>query len=354
MLAGVDPTDRIRQGVIAALPADARELLPPALADAAEPATGALVAELERFLALMRDYPERPGKTLRGRLLVLAARAHGAPDDAAAQTLAEALELFQNWVLVHDDIEDDSEERRGRPALHRQVGMPLALNVGDAMHVAMWRHLLTLPQRAPLDLQAALDEFGAMIMRTAAGQHLDLAWVAQERFDVAEAEYLAMVSLKTAYYTVVSPLRLGAACAGRAPSPLLEEAGVDLGVAFQIRDDVLNLTPGAEVGKEFAGDLYEGKRTLVLAHLLGHATPAERERVVALLRRPRAAKAPEGVAEVLALIERYGSLAYAQQVAERRLERGLARLQEALAPLPGRRAAEELLGLVGSLAERVS
>src|SRR5690606_12789648 len=96
MLAGVDPTDRIRQGVIAALQADARELLPPALADAAEPATGALVAELERFLALMRDYPERPGKTLRGRLLVLAARAHGAPDDAAAQTLAEALELFQN------------------------------------------------------------------------------------------------------------------------------------------------------------------------------------------------------------------------------------------------------------------
>ncbi len=344
-----DPVERILRGVLAALPDDARSLLPPG---GAEAGTG-VTAELDRFLTLMRDYPERPGKTLRGRLLVLAARAHGAPDDAAALHLAAALELFQNWVLVHDDIEDDSEERRGRPALHRLVGMPVALNVGDAMHVAMWHHLLGLPEAPPLDRAAALEEVASTITRTAAGQHLDLAWVTQGRFDVSEAEYLVMVTLKTAYYTVVAPLRLGAFCAGRSPAPQFEEAGIDLGVAFQIRDDVLNLTEGASHGKEFAGDLYEGKRTLVLAHLLAHASAAERSRVVNLLALPRPEKSAEQVAEVLALIDAHGSLAYAQQVAESRLERGLARLEEALEGLPGRAAAQALLGAVGDLAERV-
>lgn len=74
---------------------------------------------------------------LRGLLTVYSALAHGAPLEAGPEA-ATALELFQNWVLVHDDIEDGSEERRGRPALHRLHPMPLALNAGDAMHAEMW------------------------------------------------------------------------------------------------------------------------------------------------------------------------------------------------------------------------
>lgn len=354
MIAVVSDVERIRDGVIATLPHDPGALLPPA---SLVPASAAVRDELQRFLKLLADYPNRPGKGLRGRLLVLSAAAHGAEAgtaNPAALLLAEALELFQNWVLVHDDIEDDSEERRGEPALHHLAGMPVALNVGDAMHVAMWQHLHQLPSGGEHDRQALLAEFGKMIMHTAAGQHLDLAWVGAGRFDVTEADYLTMVSLKTAYYTVVSPLRLGALAAGRSPSELLEEAGLHLGVAFQIRDDVLNLTAGAELGKEFAGDLYEGKRTLVLAHLLSTAPQRVRQRAIALLDRPRRAKQAHEMQEVLDLMHEHGSLVHAQGVAEQRLSHGLTLLEEALAGLPDPLAVAEITTLVSELAARHS
>lgn len=339
-----DVAERVRRAVLDALPAPSE----------------AASEDLASFYALQRAYPERAGKTLRGQFVVLSARAHGAPSDDDALTLAAALELFQNWVLVHDDVEDDSDERRGEPALHRMVGAPVAINVGDAMHVHMWGLLLSLPERSPLDRSAAWSEFRDMIVRTAEGQHLDLAWVQGQRFDIGEAAYLDMVTRKTAYYTVIAPLRLGAICAGVAPDPVFESAGADLGIAFQIRDDVLNLLPqtgrptdgGAGYGKEFAGDLYEGKRTLVLAHLLAHAPASERASVEAVLRKPRASKTPVEIDALLASIERHGSLAYAQRIAEKRAARGLQRLARALERLPEKRAAGQLMRLFDTLARR--
>lgn len=337
MEAGADAAERIRRTVLAALPHEADH------------------PELRRFVALLRAYPERSGKTLRGRFVLGSADAHGG-DPRAALTAAAALELFQNWVLVHDDIEDDSEERRGEPALHRQVGVPVALNVGDAMHVYMWQLLLSLPASAPAvgraDREGILREFLWMIHRTAEGQHLDLSWVADGRFDIGEEDYLTMVTRKTAYYTVVSPLRLGALCASRPPHPAFEPAGVDLGIAFQIRDDVLNLMPDVAYGKEFAGDLYEGKRTLVLAHLFAHARADERAEVEAVLALPRDRKTPDQVQRVLHLIDAHGSLAYAQGVAEARARRGLGRLEEALEAAPEAEAAARLRALLSSLAAR--
>lgn len=350
ILGRVSLAEEIRRGVARAL---SGHEVPPAPGGAGH---GAAVAEeLARFGRLMLDYPGRPGKTLRGQLLVWSARANGAPTDAAAMVLAEALELFQNWVLVHDDIEDGSEERRGAPALHRLVGTGVALNVGDAMHMLMWRHLLRLPVGPPLDHEAALGEFSRMLLATAAGQHLDLAWVEAGRFDVTEAEYLQMVTLKTAYYTVVSPLRLGALCAGATPPDSLEEACVDLGVAFQIRDDVLNLVgPSDAYGKEAAGDLFEGKRTLILAHLLAHLDEPQRRDVVRFLALPRAEKSAEGVAGVLRLLRERGSIAYAQEEAERRAARGLRGVRAWLETLPVQAAAERLSRLLGDLADRTA
>ncbi|MDQ3459354.1 MAG: polyprenyl synthetase family protein [Deinococcota bacterium] len=303
------------------------------------------LAELSRFYALVRDYPARGGKRLRGQLLLAAIGAHGG-DWRAGVGVAAALELFQNWVLIHDDVEDDSEDRRGLPALHRCVGAPVAINVGDALHVYMWQLLHSQDGLASATQRAVLAEFAWMIQRTAEGQHLDLAWVEAGRFDVSEAEYLDMVRLKTAYYTVVCPLRLGALCAGEEPRESLSEAGIDLGVAFQIRDDVLNLMPeiaaqgtgagtGAELGagiygKEFMGDLLEGKRTLILAHFFAEAGAAERDEVIQVLAKPRAAKTQGEVLRVLGLIDRRGSLRYAQEVAESSAERGMRGLREAL------------------------
>ncbi len=310
------------------------------------------VPELDRFSRLQRDYPERSGKGIRGRLTVASALAHGA---AAGEALpvAAALELFQNWVLVHDDVEDDSETRRGQPALHRSVGAPVAINVGDAMHVSMWR--LLIEQRAAWR-DAVLSEFLDTIDRTAEGQHLDLAWVATGRFDVSEADYLAMVERKTAYYTVVAPLRLGALVAGAVPDRRFRAAGRALGAAFQIRDDVLNLLPDEHggYGKEFAGDLYEGKRTLVLAHAFEVLDEDDGDRLRALLDRPRIAKSEAEMNEALSLLRRAGALEHAQAIAEAKADEGRSLLREALSTAADADGANAVIALVESLAARRS
>lgn len=306
--------------------------------------------DLNGFYDLLRDYPTRGGKALRGLFTLLAGEAHGGRWQDALK-IAAALELFQSWVLIHDDIEDDSEERRGAPALHKLVGMPVALNVGDALHVYMWASLHEMSSELPKD--EILAEFVTMIHRTAEGQHLDLLWVQQNRFDISEADYLEMVRLKSAFYTVVSPLKLGALCARHIPDERFEALGTALGVAFQIRDDVLNLMLGQSgYGKEFAGDLFEAKRTLILAHLFACARADEAEEIAARLGKPRAERTPNDVARVLELIKQYGSLEYAQGVAEQKAGVGLSLLAEVTPGLANQSAAHELSGLLETLSSR--
>lgn len=306
---------------------------------------------LAQFAALQRDYPQRGGKGLRGRLVVASALAHGARLEEALP-VAAALELFQNWVLVHDDIEDGSETRRGAPALHHMVGVPIAINVGDAMHVAMWRMLTegSFPHR-----DAILREFGETITRTAEGQHLDLSWVEEGRFDIDESAYLDMVERKTARYTIVAPLRLGAWLAGVTPDPRITPAGLTLGAAFQIRDDVLNLLPDeGGYGKEFAGDLYEGKRTLILAHALQTLPRDDGQRLTALLGRPRTETSDDDVRDALALLARVDAIGYAQRFAETKMRDGMRLLDAWMASLPSEENARMLRGLLESVANRVS
>ncbi|WP_102126942.1 polyprenyl synthetase family protein [Deinococcus planocerae] len=307
--------------------------------------------ELQLLYDMLRDYPGRGGKGIRSDLLLASARAHGVTPDSerreGALWLAAALELFQNWVLIHDDIEDDSEERRGRPALHRLHGVPLAINAGDALHAYMWAavHRAGVP--------GAVEEFLAMIHRTAEGQHLDLAWVEHREWNLREADYLEMVRLKTAHYTVVVPLRLGALAAGATPAEAFTPAGLALGAAFQIRDDVLNLAGDSlKYGKEIGGDLLEGKRTLIVLHWLARA-PEEQKRVfLDQMRRNRPDKDPEAIADIHRWLLESGSVRYAQDYADAQAREGLRLLEEALRDAPDQAAARELVNGVRELATR--
>ena len=316
--------------------------------DGALPAPRAARPELDLYARLLRDYPERGGKMLRGQLVVLTARAYG--DDSVALSVAAALELFQNWVLIHDDIEDDSEERRGQPALHRLYPMPLALNAGDALHAIMWRVLVEAGAR-----RKVMAEFAQLIETTASGQHLDLSWVLEGRFDLTPEDYFEMVKRKAAYYTGVAPLRLGALAAGKLPHPVFSTAGLELGVAFQIIDDVLNLEGEREVyGKEIAGDLWEGKRTLILIDYLSQAPPDERARAEGVLRQPRQQKNPNDVAWLHRRIVESGAVARARGLAEKMAAAALAELEAAFAELPDGEAAAASLGLLRKLVDRRS
>lgn len=303
--------------------------------------------ELAEYARMLRDYPERGGKMLRGTLLVYTGLAYGGGFEGLLP-VAAALELFQNWALVHDDIEDASDERRGRPALHKLYGMPLALNAGDALHARQWAMLIEA--RVP---HSVLSEFVKLVELTAQGQHLEMTWMERHRFDLRELDYIEMVGQKAAYYTAVAPLRLGALAAGVEPPAVFEEAGMKLGVGFQIVDDVLNLNGDpAKYGKEIGGDLWEGKRTLILLRFLAQAGADERARAEALLRIPREQKPAEEVNWLHRRLLETGAVDYAQKTAEAMLEEGLAMLEPALHQAPKTEVAKVVLQTLRTLVKR--
>lgn len=197
-----------------------------------------------------------------------------------------AIELFQSAALIHDDIADASELRRGEPCLYRTEGLGLAINAGDLALTRVFEIVLadgSLPTDRRLRV---LEELVRMERHTLEGQALDLGWARDGRWDVTSDDYLYMIDGKTAWYTVASPLYAGALAAGAEPDAArgLIEVGLPAGLAFQLQDDLLNLVGDADAqGKDFRSDITEGKRTLAVVWALEHLGGAERRELVELL-----------------------------------------------------------------------
>jgi geranylgeranyl diphosphate synthase, type II len=267
---------------------------------------------------LLADYPRRKGKMLRSSLCIAMARATGASLDDAMATAA-SIELMHNALLIHDDVEDDSDERRGTPTLHALHGIPLAVNAGDAMGLLSIRPLKENFHR--LGFATALhifEETERMAWETAEGQALELGWQRDNRMDVGDQDYLRMVLQKTCWLTAIHPFRVGCLIGARGRLPLdpLIRVGFFFGAAFQIQDDLLNLTGGSAYGKEINGDLREGKRTLMLIHAYHHASARERQRLVRLMAKPRFARSEKDIAWMRGLLERSGAMDHALSVAQ--------------------------------------
>ena len=263
---------------------------------------------------LARVYPSRPGKAIRPALCVATSRAFGG-SDGDILPVAVAIELLHNAFLVHDDIVDGSRRRRGRPTLSAEYGIGLALNAGDALAVlsnqVLRAHARTIDDELADRL---LREFDAMALRTLEGQATELGWRHDGVESLAPEDYLDLIMHKTCWYTTVHPLRVGALIGsdGLADLRPLVRFGFLLGAAFQIQDDLLNLVGSErEYGKEIDGDLYEGKRTLPLIHLVRNAQGADSELVTRYLQLERADRTPDLVAAIRALLESHGSIAYA-------------------------------------------
>ncbi len=288
------------------------------------------VREVEVLYAMMRDYPSRPAKGMRPFLCVTACRAAGGVEDDAILTAA-CIELFQNWILIHDDIEDGSELRRGAPVLHKKYSEALALNAGDALHARTWEALLRNRQRLGLERTfAVMQEFSKMVNETTEGQHMELGWVAAKRWDLGVKDYYEMCTKKTSWYTVTSPCRLGAIVAGAGTGTLeeLREFGTRLGIAFQIQDDTLNLVGDqTKYGKAKSDDILEGKRTLILLHLLESAAQSERDRVTAIMNKSRETKSRADVDYVLSMIDKYDAVGFARKRATELMKEALGTLK---------------------------
>jgi geranylgeranyl diphosphate synthase type II len=228
--------------------------------------------------------------------------------------------MFHNAFLIHDDVADGSSHRRGRPTLPADHGDALSLNAGDALVVLAYRVLrhhtrVMVPEVADI----VLDEFDAMALRTLEGQATELGWQRDTVTGLTPEDYLHLIMHKTCWYTTIHPLRVGAivGSAGAADVSAMVRFGFYLGAAFQIRDDLLNLTGDESLyGKEINGDLYEGKRTLALIHLVDQVSPEHGGFLARYLSMGRSERTPEVVARMRSLFETYGSLDFAAEFAE--------------------------------------
>ncbi len=298
-------------------------LVPNALEDYLATCKEACVGEIKRLYGagegnssglqeMILDYPMRGGKALRPALSVASCLGLGGQLEAILPTAA-TLELYHNAFLIHDDIEDESWWRRGKPTLHVDHGIPIAVNVGDAMLSLSLQPLLDNVERVGLGPALRILRAVAKMTRlTVDGKAIELDWVRSNAWRLDDADYLNMVELKTSWYSFITPLQAGAIAAGAGPERMaaLESLGRHLGAAFQIADDLLNLRADPEeYGKEIGGDLWEGKRTLMLLHTLRCSEPEDRERAVQILAKRRPGVDREfGLSELLDRLTAGGEL----------------------------------------------
>jgi geranylgeranyl diphosphate synthase, type II len=293
--------------------------------------------EADYLWELVPIYLRRGGKGLRSALCLATCRALGGSPDRALNTAA-AIELLHNAFLVHDDAQDDSELRRGQPTLHREYGVAVAINVGNALNLLALRRLLKnhvlLGPHIAIELIRDVEE---MLQRTLEGQALEVAWIRDNVCDLDYSDYYQLCLKKTAWYTTIFPCRAGAwiATGERHDARRLDRYAWYLGLAFQIQDDLLNLTGQLECyGKEIAGDLMEGKRTLILIHLLRSTRGRERKRVERFLGTPRQARSVKDAQWLLERMTNRKSLMFARSAARQLAGAAFAEALEALRDIP--------------------
>ncbi|MGH2351451.1 MAG: polyprenyl synthetase family protein [Chloroflexota bacterium] len=279
------------------------------------------------------------GKRLRPLLCLLACEACGGVAERAVPA-AVALELLHNFSLIHDDIEDGDAMRHHRPTVWKLWGEPQAINAGDGMHILAYLALLPLaeqgvPPAVVLRLIGQLAETSLIITE---GQHLDLAF--ERRDDVSPSEYLDMIGRKSAALLGCSAAA-GAEIAG-ADAGLVEalaSCGHQLGLAFQIRDDVLGIWGESETTGKPAGDLHRRKKSLPVLYAMQRADEVDRRVLRSLFAAPEPSDAD--VARTLEALNRTGARRHCEQMVARYSASARDHVGQ-LSPSPARDALEAL------------
>jgi octaprenyl-diphosphate synthase len=280
------------------------------------------------------------GKRLRPALVLLVARALGAPRIETAQLLAAVVEFIHTATLLHDDVVDHSDLRRGHRTANAVWGNAGAVLSGDFLYSRSFQMMVAAGQMDVMRVMA--DTTNAI----AEGEVLQLMNAGDPEVD--QARYLRVIELKTAVLFGAAA-ELGAIAAGvdAAARPPLAQYGHALGIAYQLVDDVIDYTADPEVsGKAVGNDLAEGKPTLPLIQAMRAGTPAEAELIRDALRLRRA----ERLSDILGIVERTGAIPYTRALAESHAEKARQAIQR-LAPSP---FLDSLLDLTGFVTHRVS
>ena len=255
------------------------------------------------------DYTLRLGGKRLRPLLCCVAAATFSPEWQRSLPAAAALEIFHNFTLLHDDLMDRSPLRRGQETVFRRWGDNTAILSGDAMSIEAYASLAEIEEKALLGVIVPL--FSQMALEVCIGQQLDMEF--ETRSEVRPEEYMEMIRLKTSVLLGAS-LQIGALIGGAQPADALRlyEAGVQLGLAFQIQDDLLDVYGDEQTfGKPIGGDIIHAKKTLLLLYTLeqlkGDAL-AELQSILALTPEERESK----VDRVRQLYNEAGTRTYAE------------------------------------------
>jgi geranylgeranyl diphosphate synthase type I len=285
-----------------------------------------------------RHLVDAGGKRLRPSMLLIAAEASGG-DPSLLTPAAVSIELVHNFTLIHDDIMDNADIRRGRPSVHTMWGTSGAILAGDTLYSKAFQ-ILGQTAVDPRLVLSSMDMLSRTCTAICEGQWLDLEFEGRGR--VSEAEYMEMIEKKTGILYGASA-GIGATLSGASKEVVrgLDEFGRLTGMGFQIQDDVLDLTaPESVLGKRRGGDLIEGKKTLIAIHAFDH-----RVRLDIFGRKDATA---EDVENALAALESSGSIDYARSRAVELVERG----KRALCILPDSPAKMLLLSLADYMISR--
>ena len=263
----------------------------------------------------LSEFSNNAGKRHRPLICMLACRAVGG-DDQMARAAGAAIEHFHTAALIHDDIADESQLRRGKPCLHHQIGEGLAINAGDLALSLVTGTVLVDDSLSDAVKLRVLKELVDMTTRTIEGQALDIGWARDERFDITVEDYLTMAAHKTAFYSGGVPLAVGAIIGGGSEEQIetLRAYGMSTGLAFQIQDDLLNLVGTEEATrKDFRGDITEGKRTLVVVHALEHAQGNAHDELIDILSSKETD--PKSLERAVQIMREAGSIDFARSYA---------------------------------------
>lgn len=252
------------------------------------------------------------GKKLRPVLVVLSSESVGGRAQDALKT-AVSMELIHTFSLIHDDIMDKDEMRRGKPSVHKLWGEPMAILAGDTLFSKAFEIVLETdttnidPKRVVEALKTVVDS----CIKICEGQALDISFEGQ--LDVKEEEYMTMIYKKTAAL-IAAATKAGAIIGGGNDEQVeaLSEYGRLIGLAFQIQDDYLDVVSDEEdIGKPVGSDIVEGKMTLMVVHALANASKEDKKRLISILE----ANNEDLVDDAISIFNKYGSIEYTQNIA---------------------------------------
>ncbi len=299
------------------------------------------------LIDMLRYYPDSMGKYSRASIMMLSALASGA-DYEDCILPAAAIQLFEDFALVHDDIEDGSLLRRGRKTIHAEYGVSRAINAGDMLHSAVEGLLYRISKQENGD--AIYKKFREIGSITSIGQDKDIYYTGRNALEATEKIYISIAADKTSAYSIYGPLQIGAliGSSGARELEALENIGLPAGIAFQINDDIKD-TEGKVAGKDKYEDIRQGKATLMSINAYKNSEPDERAMMEHIYSKKPFDKDSADINYILGVIQKTGSIEYARRIKKEYEKSAVNALIGSRDIIPENHYSKALIELIGTL-----